>query len=60
MIQFRDWTLTIGKRVMNGTNDRDCGTVLQIGDDCNGPVLVRWENTGEETWQGADCLYNAA
>lgn len=46
-----------GQRVMNGTNDQDCGTVLQVGDDCNGPVLVRWDNTGKETWQGADCLY---
>jgi len=45
-------------RVMNGTNDRDLGFVVEVGDDVNGPVLVKWDN-GETSWCGADCVYQA-
>jgi hypothetical protein len=46
-----------GERVMNGTNDRDCGTVVEVkpGCDANDHVIVRWDS-GETDGCGADCL----
>lgn len=52
MINFK-----VGERVMNGTNERDGGTVLEVkpGCDANDHVIVQWDR-GETAGCGADCL----
>ncbi|WP_027578464.1 hypothetical protein [Bradyrhizobium sp. Ai1a-2] len=48
----------IGARVTNGTDDRDLGIVVDVRDNANGPLQVKWDN-GETTWQGAAGIYLA-
>lgn len=47
-----------GARVMNGTDDRDLGIVVDVRDNPNGPVQLKWD-CGETGWYGAAGIYLA-
>jgi hypothetical protein len=48
-----------GSRVMNGTNERECGTILHIKKTDGADRLeIQWD-TGEISWESAGHIYHA-